>query len=210
MSKTSISIWVKSLVAAVFFGALVGAALYFFSERFFAAKNLQTLLKDSELKSSSSDVVLVVGQKVPNLDLVDFRNDKPYSIESVGAESDIVFLNFWSSTCEPCVEEFTSFARLLKKFDGRVSFIGLSEDSTEEEAKDFLLAFKSDFSTMKGVYFSFDKTKSFANQFGVLALPETFILNSKGELLKRVTGFEVWDSPEAIKFIESLIEREKK
>ena len=86
-------------------------------------------------------------------------------------------INFWASWCEPCVEEFSSFARLIRSYEGQISFYGVGQDKTIKESRDFVKAFSNDFNGLEKTYFSFDKNKNTAKRYGVLALPEKFIVS---------------------------------
>jgi len=199
-----------SILLAMIVGTALALGLYKASDEFFSAKRKQTLVKTSELgKASSGEVVFPIGATVPNVQFERLGDTKgPYDLSK--DTSTLKIVNFWASWCEPCVEEFSSFARLLKQVDGKVSFVGVSEDKTVKDAVDFLKAFDSDFKTLNNVYFGFDADKSHSSNYGLLALPETFIVDSDNKLVRRVSGFEQWDTKEAIKYFNKLIEDHKK
>jgi thiol-disulfide isomerase/thioredoxin len=203
------SAFLKSAVAAVVVGALVAIALYLLSEWFFNAKNNQTLIKATELGNvSGGEKVFPVGADLPDV-AFDLMSEEGKYVMSKDSNP-VKIVNFWASWCEPCVEEFSSFARLLKALDGKVSFIGINEDKTAQEGMEFLKAFSSDFNGLDHVYFGYDTDKQLSNQYGILALPETFIVNRQGKLIRRVSGFEQWDSAPAKKYFLDLIEQNQK
>ncbi len=198
----------KSAVSAVVIGALVAAGLYVLSTWFFNAKNKQTLIQSTELGTAlGGERVFPIGAKLPSFEFEDLLSGHEYIFEEDPAPLKVV--NFWASWCEPCVEEFSSFARLIKKFEGRLSFVGISEDKTVQGAKEFLRAFNVDFKDLEGVYFGYDEGKVLSDKFGILALPETFLVDSEGKLIRRVSGFEKWDAPGAIEYFRSLIEQQE-
>lgn len=41
-------------------------------------------------------------------------------------------LNFWATWCAPCREEMPGFARLQRRWEGRVQFVGLANDEPEK------------------------------------------------------------------------------
>jgi thiol-disulfide isomerase/thioredoxin len=199
-----------SISLALVLGALVAITLYKASDEFFSAKRKQTLVKTSELgNTSSGEVVFPIGSKVPNITFE--------SISGSGGSYDmkkdlntLKIVNFWASWCEPCVEEFSSFARLLGQLDGQVSFVGVSEDKTLKDAQDFLKAFDGDFKKLENVHFGYDTDNIYSADYGLLALPESFIVNADNKLVRRVSGFEQWDTKEAVGYFNKLIEDQKK
>jgi len=199
-----------SILLALIVGSTLAIVLYKASDEFFSAKRKQTLVKTSELgKASSGEVVFPIGAQVPNITFKQISGE----MESYNMKEDfnsLKIVNFWASWCEPCVEEFSSFARLLGQVQGEVSFVGISEDKTLKDAKDFLKAFDGDFKNLTNVHFGFDIDKKYSSQYGLLALPETFLIDSENKLIRRVSGFEQWDTKEAVDYFNKLIEDQKK
>ncbi len=185
-------------------GALIAASLFHFSDKFFDIKTLQTEVSGGFIgsdKSNNSSAVIPRGAVVPLVEGEDLRSGE--MIKLTDFDDKIIVLNFWASWCEPCLDEFPSFASLLKSVGPDVVFIGVSQDKDKEDAISFLKAFNSE---LKGLGFLFihDFSKSFAGKFGVLALPETFIIGPGQKLIHRVSGFENWNSKAAISFFEEI------
>lgn len=199
----------KALFYALFFGGLIAFLLYWASSLFFETKSLQTLIKSPDLgQSGSGEQIWPIGSQMPEVEFKGLRSSKVYSLSQDPAPLKII--NFWASWCEPCVEEFSSLGRLMEQFDeGQISFVGISEDKTREEAQEFIAAFSEDFQGLSDVHFGFDQDKFFSKKYGVLALPETFLLDKKGKLLRRVSGFEVWDAKSAVDYIQKLIDKQE-
>src|SRR5687768_6882896 len=47
-------------------------------------------------------------------------------------------VNFWASWCEPCQREMPLLVAAAKRMEGRVAFLGVDVDDTDEAARDFL------------------------------------------------------------------------
>ena len=201
-----ISLWIKALVASLILSFTVVFALYYFSGQFFRAKNKQTWITSSDLGPATDlEVILPVGKRVPDFELLDVMSSREVFKRLLSDNKTIKVINFWASWCEPCVEEFSSFARLIRSYEGRVSFYGVGQDKTIKESKDFIRAFSTDFNGLKETYFLFDKDKKTSKKYGVLALPETFIVSRDGKLLKRITGFFDWDQSQVKVFFNNLL-----
>jgi len=197
-----------SISLALVAGTALALVLYKASDEFFSAKRQQTLVKTTELGASSSgEVVFPIGAEVPNITFDSISGGVPYDMEA--DKSSLKIVNFWASWCEPCVEEFSSFARLLGEMNGDVAFVGVSEDKTLTDAKDFLKAFNSDFQSLDHVYFGYDTDKKYSKAYGLLALPETFIVDADNKLLRRISGFERWDTKQAVDYFKKLVQKQK-
>lgn len=49
-----------------------------------------------------------------------------------------VVVNQWASWCGPCRHEFPFFARLARRYEGRVAFLGVNSKDSEANARSFL------------------------------------------------------------------------
>lgn len=49
-----------------------------------------------------------------------------------------VVVNQWASWCGPCRYEFPFFARLARRYQGRVAFLGVNSKDSEDDARSFL------------------------------------------------------------------------
>lgn len=196
-------ILVSALVTLVI-GGVIGASLFHFSDKFFDIKTLQTQVSGGFIgsdKGSMASTVIPRGAKVPEVEGVEIRSGENVKLSDL--DDKIVILNFWASWCEPCLDEFPSFASLLKEVGDDFVFIGVSQDKAKDDANSFLKAFGKELEGVKA-YFIHDDKKAFANKFGVLALPETFIISPKQTLIHRVSGFENWNSKKAVEFFRRL------
>lgn len=108
----------------------------------------------------------------------------------------VVVLNFWASWCPPCRKEMPSMDRLNKLFPR--SEVILLAVNVEKRLPD----------TFRRAGFSFDILSDSNGQvqqrYGVTRLPETFIIDRKGIVSKRVIGGIVWDDPGVVSYLQSL------
>lgn len=113
----------------------------------------------------------------------------------------IVILSFWATWCEPCVEEFPSFIKLLDEFPEKVVVIAISHDLDKKDVREFVDAFKGH---RKNLYLTMDPGKKISEAFRVDRLPEGFVFSSDGKLLKKIIGIQDWASPSALDYFRSL------
>jgi cytochrome c biogenesis protein CcmG, thiol:disulfide interchange protein DsbE len=113
----------------------------------------------------------------------------------------VLILSFWATWCEPCVEEFPSFVKLMDEFPDKVRLVAISHDYTEQEVKDFVKAFDG---YRPNLILTMDAEKALSRAFGVDRLPEGFIFDQEGKLQKKIIGIQDWASPSAIQFFKSL------
>lgn len=113
----------------------------------------------------------------------------------------VVMLNFWATWCPPCREEIPSMMKLNGAMSGKpFQMVAVSVDEGGKPAiEDFFR--KSGF--MLPTYI--DPSGVAGRTYGITGVPETFIIDRKGILVKRVIGPMAWDAPEVAAFLEDLL-----
>jgi len=117
------------------------------------------------------------------------------------ASGRLLVLNFWATWCPPCRHEMPSLDRLSHLLDSdRVAIVGISMDSDDHLVREFLLERKIFFRNLMDR----DMTQTTA-RIGIRVFPSTFYVGPDGKLLKVDEGGKVWDTPEVVREIKSLL-----
>ena len=90
---------------------------------------------------------------------------------------EVVVLNFWASWCEPCREE----SPLLQRWHGRMAerggtVLGVDVLDVTGDAEDFIDEYGLSYPMLK------DKDGDALESFGVVAYPETFVIDRDGRI----------------------------
>lgn len=131
---------------------------------------------------------------VPDFTLPDLKGN-PVSLHQFRGKP--VLINLWASWCAPCVKEFPSLKRLVEHYKGRLSVLAVSHDNTKDDLESFIKAFGE---VPKDFVIVWDKDRKTGELLGTEELPETYILNKDGKLIRKVAGEQVWDEPMALQF----------
>jgi cytochrome c biogenesis protein CcmG/thiol:disulfide interchange protein DsbE len=142
--------------------------------------------------------ITTIGSVAPDIELIDINKNKIKLSELSGA---VVFINFWATWCEPCINELPSIEELSKLTSGNPKFKLITILFKDDES--------SAFNFMKENGYTFpiylNPEGSAAKNFGITGVPETFIIDKKGILRNKIIGPAEWDSPRARETFQALM-----
>jgi cytochrome c biogenesis protein CcmG, thiol:disulfide interchange protein DsbE len=90
-------------------------------------------------------------------------------------------VNFWASWCAPCVQEHPMLIALAA--ETKVAVYGINHRDQPDAAKKFLARYGNPYSAI-GV----DANGRAAIEWGVYGMPETFVINGRGEVVYKHVG----------------------
>lgn len=131
--------------------------------------------------------------------IVNSLNGAPLKLSDLKGK--VVLLNFWATWCPPCREEIPSMMKLNKTMTGKpFQMVAVSIDEGGRPA------IESFFQTSRFSLPAYtDPDNRAAMAYGITGVPETFIIDKQGVVVKKVIGPMEWDGPEAAAFLEKLI-----
>jgi thiol-disulfide isomerase/thioredoxin len=116
----------------------------------------------------------------------------------------VVILNFWTKTCQPCLEEMPSIANLAKILGNRsdIALVTITTDDTAEDVKGTLSAVLGG---MPPFQVLIDAEGAIVNgKFGTKLYPETWFIDPQGIIRVRFDGSRDWAEPIVVELAESL------
>lgn len=115
-----------------------------------------------------------------------------------------VFLNFWTKTCRPCLEEMPSLLELGKVVSKRSDMVLLTI-STDESATDVRDTLKVVLNEEPSFRVLIDAESSVVrDKFGTRLFPETWIIDGKGVIRARFDGGRDWSEATVINIGEMV------
>lgn len=139
------------------------------------------------------------GIRAPHLDIQDPVTGQKVKFRDY--EGRVLFVNFWATWCAPCREEVPSIETLHRELfsDRRFAMVTILYKDNPKSAYDY----------MKGNGYSFpvftDQNGTTAERFRVTGVPETYLIDKKGVLRKRVIGSLDWNAAETRAFVNTLL-----
>ena len=115
----------------------------------------------------------------------------------IGFKGKVVFLNLWSTTCAPCIEEMPGMEKLLRSLQGEpVVFLAVTR-----EHKLAVRSFLQKHPIHLPVYVTDEDAPEYIR---ATVVPMTLILDRSGKIVCRNAGAMNWDDDNARKFIRDL------
>ena len=113
----------------------------------------------------------------------------------------VVFLNFWATWCGPCRSEMPSMEALYSRYREKGLEI-LAVNCGEE--KEQVLAFM----TNNGLSFpaALDSDGKVSGNYGIQAIPTSFIIDREGKIIARLVGSIDWDTAKMRAAMERLLQ----
>tara|TARA_Y100001970_G_scaffold166351_1_gene203472 strand:- start:36103 stop:36684 length:582 start_codon:yes stop_codon:yes gene_type:complete len=113
---------------------------------------------------------------------VNITPDENINLTEQNIDQKFTLINFFASWCAPCKAEHHIFFKLKKKYPS-LFLLGIAHKDDPNDAKKYLSEEGNPY-TFVGI----DNDGKIALEFGVFGLPETFIINYKGEIVYKHTG----------------------
>ena len=116
-------------------------------------------------------------------------------------KGEVVLVNFWATWCPPCREEIPSMTALNRLMAGKpFRMLAISIDQGGKDAvNDF---FKKSRLTLPVLI---DSNGSIARLYGITGVPETFVIDRKGVIIKKIVGPLDWSAPEVVRFLNEAM-----
>lgn len=153
----------------------------------------------SACRSKEQQIILNEGDPAPLFSLKDFDGNV-WDIEKTRGK--VVLLNFWAPWCQPCKREMPSLQQLLLKMGNKPDFVILTVLDKEDRTK--ALKFMRDYKLNLTVLL--DEHLKVTKMFGVTGLPETYIIDKKGVLRRKIIGPTLFNTPDASSYLSGLFD----
>ncbi len=117
-----------------------------------------------------------------------------------GLHGKVVLVDFWASWCSPCLHSFPWMNELQQKHGGEgLVIVAVNLDQDRALADAFLQKVPARFRI------EYDQAGNLAKQFGVQAMPTSFLIDRNGQVRVRHAGFREKQRAEREQQIEQLL-----
>jgi peroxiredoxin len=141
--------------------------------------------------------LLEVGSRAPDFHAVDLATGKAMTLADYKGK--VILLNIWATWCQPCRVEMPAIERLHRKLGG--SDFQVVSVSVDVDGDSVVTAFAREL----GLTFQIlhNQAGDIQQIYQTTGVPESFVIDRDGIIIKKVIGAAEWDGP----VNETLIER---
>ncbi|HWZ28350.1 MAG TPA: TlpA disulfide reductase family protein [Gemmatimonadales bacterium] len=141
-----------------------------------------------------------VGSRAPDFHAVDLASARPRALADYRGK--VLLVNIWATWCEPCRAEMPAIERLHHLVtDSSFRIVSVSIDKGDSGS---VLAFAREY----GLTFPILQNQSGDIQdiYQTTGVPESFVVDRSGIIVKKVIGAAQWDGPVNVQLIHSLLD----
>jgi len=111
----------------------------------------------------------------------------------------VVIVNFWATWCPPCRAEMPSMQRAWEQLQKQgIVMLGINVGEDEDTIFQFTADYPVEFPLL------LDQQSKVIDQWPVLGLPTTFVVDPDGRIAYRAIGGREWDDPELLAQVRKL------
>ena len=151
-----------------------------------------------EAVKGASDPGSLLNAVAPDFTLTDLTGK---DVVLSGLKGKVVLVNFWASWCPPCIMEIPSLSSFAETYRGQgVEVLAINVENIKvDQLQDFLQQHPHAFQTL------LDPSKRVQNRYGVRRLPETFLIDREGVVMKRYIGARDWMGDDVARTVDFLL-----
>ena len=132
------------------------------------------LVLDTEVRAE-------VGQHAPDVRL-EYLDGGVQQLAEVAGTGTPVVLNFWSSTCVPCLKEMPAFEEVRARFEDQLTIVGVDVTDTADAGEQMVAKTGVQYRNAR------DPRAEIFAVFGGIALPRTVLIGADGVVLATHSG----------------------
>lgn len=149
-----------------------------------------------------------VGSPAPQVRATDVRDAKPVQLSSLRGQ--VVLLNVWATWCGPCRQEMPSMQRLYDQLQPRgLRIVAVSVDAApgkldpDGRPGGDVIGFAREYGLTFDIWQ--DPGNAVGRDYRTTGVPESFLVDRNGRIVKKVIGATEWDDPATVELIGRLL-----
>ena len=152
---------------------------------------INLILSNKMTKPKKEKIYSYLNKKLPSF-VLSSLNDKKIDISKLDGKPTL--LNFWFTTCIPCIAEMPVLNQIMNKFKGKVNFIAITYEN-KNSVENFLKKHKYNFIQIAGA-------SEFIDTLGIKNFPKNIFIDKNGIVRRIEEGISYKDKNGKLKMSE--------
>jgi peroxiredoxin len=148
----------------------------------------------------SAPASIQLGVAAPDFTATDLATDKPVTLYQKYANK-VTLVNIWATWCDPCKEEIPALDSLyvaMRDKGFHIAAVSIDVDGPEVVRK-FARDYHISFDVLQ------DRAGTIKATYQTTGVPESFLIDKHGRIVRMVPRAHPWNSPESRHLIETLL-----
>jgi peroxiredoxin len=140
-----------------------------------------------------------IGSRAPNFSAVDLVSGRTVTLDDYRGR--VTLVNIWATYCVPCQQEIPALDSVYRDLHGRgFRIAAVSVDPTSPQGV-------RKFAEQRHISFDVlqDRDGKIGASYQTTGVPESFLIDKSGHIVRLVPGPAPWNSPENRRIIEDLL-----
>lgn len=147
---------------------------------------LVSSMDGGEIKATSDNSVLDIGDQVPDFNLNDLQAK---SVSFSDYNGDLIVLNFWATWCAPCRREMPTLNKFyMDNKNSGVTVVGINVGEDRTTVASYIRESGILYPILIDSPFASSTTDELLTKFGGIGLPTTLIIDRNGKIRDRYVG----------------------
>ena len=141
-----------------------------------------------------------VGKRAPDFKAMNIASGDSISLHKA-SDGQVTLVNIWATYCIPCRAEMPAMEKLYKELGPRgfrIIAISVDEGSTKD-VEAFVKEYGLTFDVLQ------DRSGDIQRVYQTTGVPESFLLDKNGVIVKKVIGEHPWSSPSNHRLVADLL-----
>jgi cytochrome c biogenesis protein CcmG, thiol:disulfide interchange protein DsbE len=136
--------------------------------------------------ASCQGTIIMKARQLPNVDIKDVKGN-PFNTSQISNDGKPIIISFWATWCKPCIKELTTIHDVYSEWQEETG-VKLYAVSIDDSRSSSLVA-----PMVNGKAWDYivllDQNGDFKRAMNVGPVPQTFVVNGKGEIVWQHTSF---------------------
>ena len=154
----------------------------------------------------SQEMTITKNRQLPSVDIKDMKGN-PFNTSNIVNDGKPIILSFWATWCKPCIKEMTTIHDVYEEWQeetgGTLYAVSIDDSRSSSQVAPLVNGKSWDYVVL------LDQNSDFKRAMNVGPIPQTFVVNGKGEIVWQHTSFSEGSELELIEVVRKVAKGEE-